>query len=92
MTWEELIDRLLTIMKANGYPKEWVINQVELAGHPPKQIWREIAKALNYSQYWADWRYLPGHETEEPDFGAIDWEKFPVPPIPKPILRKQDIA
>jgi hypothetical protein len=99
MTWTELIDRLLAIQRARDLPANWLIAQVEMAGHPPKAIWRAIAKALNYSQYWADWRYLPGQETEEPDSGAIDWGKYPVPdppepppPIPKPILRKHGIA
>jgi hypothetical protein len=95
MTWTELIDRLLAIQKARDLPKEWVIDQVELAGHPPKAIWRAIAKALNYTQFWADnWKWLPGKETEEPDPTAIDWQKYPIldpppPPaaIPKPVLR-----
>jgi hypothetical protein len=100
MTWEELIDRLLAIQKANGYPKEWVIDQVELAGHPPKAIWRAIAKALNYTQFWADnWKWLPGHEIEEPDPTAIDWAAYPIPeqpplpePIPKPVLKRKPVS
>jgi hypothetical protein len=99
LTWEELIDRLLAIQKANGYPKEWVIDQVELAGHPPKAIWRAIAKALNFTQFWADnWKWLPGQETEEPDSAAIDWEKYPISeppppePIPKPVLKRKPVS
>jgi hypothetical protein len=94
MTWQELIDQLLATQKAWNFPRTWVVEQVELVGHPPKAIWRAIAKALKYSQYWADWRYLPGQETEEPDSGAIDWATYPMPepppppePIPKPVLR-----
>jgi hypothetical protein len=100
MTWTEMIDRLLLIQKVNGYPKEWVIDQVELAGHPPKAIWRSIAKALNYTQFWADnWKWLPGQETDEPDPTAIDWAAYPIPepppppePIPKPVLKRKPVS
>jgi hypothetical protein len=92
MTWQELIDRLLIIQKARDLPANWLIAQVEMAGHPPKAIWRAIAKALKYSQYWADWRYLPGHDTEEPDLSEIDpaileWEPLSPRLTPRPILR-----
>jgi hypothetical protein len=95
MSWEELIDRLLAIQKARNLPPSWVIDRIEECGHPPKQIWRATAKALHSAQFWADnWKWLPGQETEEPDFGAIDWQKYPIPdpppppePIPKPVLR-----
>jgi hypothetical protein len=95
MTWEELIDRLIAIQRARDLPANWLIAQVELAGHPPKAIWRAIAKALHFTQFWADnWKWLPGQETEEPDFGALNWADYPIPepppppkPIPKPVLR-----
>jgi hypothetical protein len=100
MTWEELIDRLLAIQKARELPKTWVVESIELCGHPPKQIWRSIAKALQYSQFWADnWKWLPGPETEEPDPGAIDWEKYPIPeqppppaPMPRPVLKRKPVS
>jgi hypothetical protein len=90
MTWTELINRLLTIQKANGYSPQWVIDRIEEAGHPPKAIWRDIARALNFTQFWADnWKWLPGQETDEPDLTAIEWEQYPPPaPIPKPLLRE----
>jgi hypothetical protein len=79
MTWQELIDRLLIIQKARDLPANWLIAQVEMAGHPPKQIWRAIAKKLNYTQFWADnWKWLPGQETDEPDPTAIDWAAYPI--------------
>jgi hypothetical protein len=84
MSWDEILERLLAIQRARDLPANWLIAQVEMAGHPPKAIWRSIAKALKYSQYWADWRYLPGHETEEPDSGAIDWAAYPTPEMPPP--------
>jgi hypothetical protein len=88
MTWTELIDRLLAIQKANGYPPQWVIDRIEEAGHPPKAIWRAIAKALNFTQFWADnWKWLPGQETEEPDPTAIESEQYPAL-RPKPLLRE----
>jgi hypothetical protein len=92
MTWTELIDRLLTIQKAWDFPSTWVLDQVELAGHPPKAIWRAIAKALNYTQFWADWRYIPGQETE-PDPGAIDWAAYPTTdPPPRPVLKSKSVS
>jgi hypothetical protein len=98
MTWDELIDRLLAIQIARNFPVSWVVEQAELAGHPPRMIWRKIAKALGYTQYWADnWKYLIGQETE-PDASAIDWEKYPIPepqpppePIPKPVLKRKPV-
>jgi hypothetical protein len=100
MTWTELIDRLLAIQKSWDFPRTWVVEQVEIAGHPPKQIWRVIAKALNYTQFWADnWKWLPGQETEEPDPTAINWQKYPIPeqplplaPIPKPVLKHKPVS
>jgi hypothetical protein len=97
MTWIELLERLLAIQKTWDFPRTWVVDQVELAGHPPKAIWRAIAKALKYSQYWADWRYLPGQENEEPDPTAIDWVAYPISelpppePIPKPVLKRKAV-
>jgi hypothetical protein len=98
MTWDELIDRLLAIQRARDLPANWLIAQVEMAGHPPKAIWRAIARALNYTQFWADnWKCLPGQDTE-PDFGAIDWEKYPISeppppePIPKPVLKRKPVS
>jgi hypothetical protein len=94
MGWEELIDRLIAIQKARNLAPSWVVDRIEETGHPPKQIWRALAKTLNYSQYWADWRHLPGHETDEPDPGTIGWVwELPIPETPperqtpKPILR-----
>jgi hypothetical protein len=100
MSWEELIDRLLTIQRAWDLPRTWVVEQVELAGHPPKAIWRAIAKALEYTQFWGDnWKWLPGQETEEPDSGAIDWAAYPTPetppppePIPRPVLKRKPVS
>jgi hypothetical protein len=55
MSWEELIDRLLAIQRARDLPANWLIAQVELAGHPPKQMWRTahdgVADALCLMQY-----------------------------------------
>jgi hypothetical protein len=99
MTWDELIDRLLAIQKARDLPKIWVVEMVELAGHPNRQGWRRIAKGLGFTQYWADsWKYLIGQETE-PDSTAIDWEKYPMPeqppppePIAKPVLKRKPVS
>ena len=97
MSWEELIDRLLAIQKARNLAPSWVVDRIEETGHPPKKVWRVIAKALNYTQFWADnWKWLPGQETEEPDPTAIDWVwelPIPEPPpenqTPKPVLRSR---
>jgi hypothetical protein len=91
MTWTELIDRLLTIQKANGYPPQWVVDQIEAAGHPPRAVWRAIAQKLGFTRFWADWRHIPEQETEEPDPMAIDWEPYPPPPEPllKPVLKNR---
>jgi hypothetical protein len=79
MTWNELLDRLLAIQRARNLPPHWIVDRPEECGHPPKAIWRPLAKSLGFTQYWADWRHLPGHETEEPEPGAIDWERWPAP-------------
>jgi hypothetical protein len=73
MSWDELIDRLIAIQKARNYAPQWVVDRIEETGHPPKHIWRAIAKTLGYSQYWADWRCYPHMATDEPDPTAIDW-------------------
>jgi hypothetical protein len=93
MTWTDLIDRLLTIQKANSYPPQWVVDQIEAAGNPPKQIWRTIAQKLGFTKFWADWKWLPGQETEEPDLMAIDWERYPpAEPTAKPVLKCKPVS
>ncbi len=96
MTWEEILERLLAIQKARGLPANWVVESIEPCGHPPRSIWRKIAKALGYTQYWADWwKYQVGMDTE-PDSTVLDWDAIdrlpklepPLkPPAPKPILK-----
>jgi hypothetical protein len=77
MTWNELIDRLTEVQKKNGHPKTWIVDRIEEAGHPPKAIWRAIAHRLGFTKFWADnWKWIPGQDTEEPDIGAIDWQKW----------------
>jgi hypothetical protein len=100
MTWDELIDRLLAIQIARNFPVSWVIDRIEETGHPPKQVWRKVAKALHFTQFWADnWKWLPGQETEEPDSTVIDWEKYPMPEptpppesIPRPVLKRKPVS
>lgn len=88
MTWDELLIKLLAIQKARDLPKNWVVDRLEDCGHPPRAIWRKLAQALGFTKFWADWRHLPGQETEEPDSLAIDWQKYPEPtPTPKPVLK-----
>jgi hypothetical protein len=83
MSWDEILEKLLAIRADQDLPANFVVESIELCGHPARSIWRKIAKALGYTEYWADhWKYLPGQETEEPDAGAIDWEKYPIPPPP----------
>jgi hypothetical protein len=97
MSWDEILEKLLAIQKARDLPANWVVESIELCGHPPRSIWRKIAKALGYTEYWADWwKYEIGQENE-PDSGAIDWEKYPMPeqppaPIAKPVLKRKPVS
>jgi hypothetical protein len=99
MSWDEILEKLLAIRADRDLPANFVVESIELCGHPARSIWRKIAKALGYTEYWADhWKYLIGQETE-PDAGAIDWEKYPISepppppePIPKPVLKRKPVS
>jgi hypothetical protein len=66
-SWDDLIDKLLVIQKANNYQPGWVVHQVKVAGMPPIQHWRRLMIELGYSFDWSGRMWVRSKQTEYPD-------------------------
>jgi hypothetical protein len=66
-SWDDLIDKLLVIQKANNYQPGWVVHQVKAAGMPPIQYWRRLMIELGYSFDWPGRMWVRSEQTEYPD-------------------------
>jgi hypothetical protein len=71
MTWTELIDRLLTIQKANNYQPGWVVRMVQSAGHPPIQHWQRLMIEFGYSYQWPERMWNKKKQIDQPDCTAF---------------------